>query len=775
MIDPASLAAVSWGAPAGADAPALAAIVGAGLARATLSAIGQVIIVASVAALAVILVPQRLRPPERGARIGRSIDRPRFLADPAGGPHPWEPEEGRVGIACSGGGLRSASFCLGALQVLRRRGVLGRARYVAAVSGGSYIAGAFAIAEGERRMAAERARAEVDPPERDPLDGSAGALDGSAGALAGVADDAGIELDLRDRDLDNEGDGGGDASPTPGAMASGVGATAPFDSDSPEERWLRTNSNYLAPDVLTGARGAARLLAGLGVNLLLVWLVLFVVARPVGWLISAPGLHPELRSREPFVTFERQPTPVDVTLEPLANPGPDGSQFLIHVAFQPAQARLTGDRWPDRSTSVNLVEERPGLGGIIDGRFSVIRQPDLAVLDPVQGASVNGDGSDSIYVRHDPRVRYVGPPLNPAADPPSAQQLQGDLEVIELPELAQRSALSGRPPITFEPWMRLVCVVAAAIALLAYVVRVMFRPLRPAAVRASELAVIVAVVVAAGSFTVLVALPYLAAHLDGWLRRWTEALPLFAAPTATNGWSIADSLPAVVGFLTLALSALRSVLARSSAARPLQLLRYVSALVVPLVGLALFVQIVVYGAANGPFGTLVGFGLGTQPLPDWSRWLLVVGALLALRHAADAHAWSLGPYYARRLNSAFALRRVEGRPDHAEEVPYHEKGLWFTDHGTLGPAADPDAAGPQLVVCAAANVRDREAAPPGRPAVSFTFSSSEVGGPQTGWIPTPHLQAAMAHRRRRDLTVLAALGISGAAVSPAMGKLSLGP
>src|SRR6266545_4963078 len=51
-------------------------------------------------------------------------------------------DDGRIGICCSGGGIRSAAYNLGALQVLREEGVLGGAEYLAAVSGGSYIAAA---------------------------------------------------------------------------------------------------------------------------------------------------------------------------------------------------------------------------------------------------------------------------------------------------------------------------------------------------------------------------------------------------------------------------------------------------------------------------------------------------------------------------------------------------------------------------------------------------------------------------------------------------------
>ncbi len=59
---------------------------------------------------------------------------------------PWSqeylevPSEERVGVCCSGGGIRSASYCLGALQILEEAGVLREADYLAAVSGGDDIA-----------------------------------------------------------------------------------------------------------------------------------------------------------------------------------------------------------------------------------------------------------------------------------------------------------------------------------------------------------------------------------------------------------------------------------------------------------------------------------------------------------------------------------------------------------------------------------------------------------------------------------------------------------
>ncbi|RKT46638.1 hypothetical protein [Thiocapsa rosea] len=53
-----------------------------------------------------------------------------------------EPVADLVGLACSGGGIRSATFCLGVAQTLARHGILARVDYLSTVSGGGYF-GAF--------------------------------------------------------------------------------------------------------------------------------------------------------------------------------------------------------------------------------------------------------------------------------------------------------------------------------------------------------------------------------------------------------------------------------------------------------------------------------------------------------------------------------------------------------------------------------------------------------------------------------------------------------
>ena len=51
----------------------------------------------------------------------------------------------RVGICCSGGGLRSAAFSFGAMDVLWHKGIIQEADYLAGVSGGSYAVTAATI------------------------------------------------------------------------------------------------------------------------------------------------------------------------------------------------------------------------------------------------------------------------------------------------------------------------------------------------------------------------------------------------------------------------------------------------------------------------------------------------------------------------------------------------------------------------------------------------------------------------------------------------------
>ena len=130
-------------------------------------------------------------------------------------------------VCCSGGGIRSASYNLGALQALAREGVLERdVTLMSAVSGGSYIASSYLLVAAPTCEAA----------------------------------DAG---------------GGPDAQQVP------LGEV--YLPGSPEERHLRQHTHYLLPTAASGLRAALCIIFGLALNLSLLLSCIVVVVLPIGW------------------------------------------------------------------------------------------------------------------------------------------------------------------------------------------------------------------------------------------------------------------------------------------------------------------------------------------------------------------------------------------------------------------------------------------------------------------------------------------------------------
>lgn len=157
-------------------------------------------------------------------------------------------------------------------------------------------------------------------------------------------------------------------------------------------------------------------------------------------------------------------------------------------------------------------------------------------------------------------------------------------------------------------------------------------------------------------------------------------------------------------------------------------------------------------------------------------------ACLLLWYFADLNTWSLHTFYKRRLCSVFALRRVKapGSPPNgfgdgiAQARP-------FDQLQRLSNTALKKDEWPTLLVCAAANISDYGATPPGRGVASFTFSPTAIGGPLTGAVSTLSYEGATrlfsrnATRREADITLPAAVAMSGAAISPSMGKQTRKP
>ena len=139
-----------------------------------------------------------------------------------------KPPEGTI-ICCSGGGIRSASFCLGGLQLLHEQGIYSKARAVVGVSGGGYIAAALHV------------------------------------------------LRWRSEEVDSEHRPWHPPEP------------APFAPSSPEFRWLRRHTQFLFDSARLATLAGLSIVFGIAVNLFWCALLLGGVAAWLGWLFNASG------------------------------------------------------------------------------------------------------------------------------------------------------------------------------------------------------------------------------------------------------------------------------------------------------------------------------------------------------------------------------------------------------------------------------------------------------------------------------------------------------
>jgi hypothetical protein len=206
------------------------------------------------------------------------------------------------------------------------------------------------------------------------------------------------------------------------------------------------------------------------------------------------------------------------------------------------------------------------------------------------------------------------------------------------------------------------------------------------------------------------------------------------------------------------------------------------------------------------FGVSVALANSPHGVRPWT--LVVAGGALAsfavLYSIADLTSWSLHPFYKRRLCTAFALKRI--LPEDLNDDERAKERVERLDDEALAVERDYDQLvrlsqmdvpdWPTLLVCAAANISDTSATPPGRKVTSFTFSPYTVGGPLVGALSTKAMEAAFEdpkhgeglyerarrflrlppqRRRLSDLSLPAAVAMSGAAISPSMGKMTKRP
>lgn len=500
----------------------------------------------------------------------------------------------RVGICCSGGGIRSAAFNLGALQALQRKGRLHTADFLAAVSGGAYTAGAMSILQ-----------------------------------MPFVQPDPSSET----RDVEP-----GDAFDT----------VRPFQLGSPEERYLRRHSSYLASGPRGRLRLAGYLLLGALLQMVAVVGVLAIVALPLAWL--GLRLTPQLGD--------------DLTI------WADAVPLLIAIG-------------------VGLL-----VVGLLVASWSIGRR----------GADLRGAASRRVAV-------WLGG--------------LGTLVLLIVAGLPGFVATALRVADEFS-----------------------------AASGADALTRLLVAMTAAGVPTVIVS----AIRLIG--------KQLTGKPEAGG----ADGTKK------------RRIPEWSS---------WAAYVVTPLVIAVIFVLLYVLGVRIGP----TGIGLA---------WIAAAVVLAGFYLAIDPNMSSMHTFYRERLADAFALQRVRQEPQgplEAMERPYHAP---TTLSQTRQELERDGRMWPRLLVCAAVNVSVPGATPTGRNALPLVFSDDWIGGDDIGWVNTKDYEAALAPPARTQnpddgaqhteddshgarngypmgrgqawlATLLASMAVSGAALSPSMGKMTSRP
>jgi hypothetical protein len=175
------------------------------------------------------------------------------------------------------------------------------------------------------------------------------------------------------------------------------------------------------------------------------------------------------------------------------------------------------------------------------------------------------------------------------------------------------------------------------------------------------------------------------------------------------------------------------------------------------------------GIVAGPLILLIPFlasagyySVMTFGLPDWFMLVVIASVLSVLAFLAHTNSVSLHSFYRSRLASVFCMYRkhdAHGRAT-ATSIAYSEP-VWLSSLAEVG-------SGPRLVTCAAVNLSDRET-PVGRRCDSITFSSDYSGSPSLGMYATEDWEG-LSRVGGAQLTVPSIMAISGAALSPVMGR-----
>ncbi|MGZ4676744.1 MAG: hypothetical protein ACXV8Y_09465 [Acidimicrobiia bacterium] len=654
----------------------------------------------------------------------RSI--PHIFGGVPSGTAPKAPEvatpQDALGVCASGGGIRSAAFNLGALQSLehsRRADTtteIEHAQFLSAVSGGSYIATAWVTARRRRADAWSRM--------------------------------------------------------------------------SEEEDYLRRHSSYLAPGMPGKLWAFTRFMFGTIVNFGLVALVVVAVMLPAGWLVGVAHHRETVDQPGPItlpeggcvqlpsgramavvpgsiVMASSKDIPLDVDAAPLGRarrvprePDSQSTRIAGRVPTCPAQRRLQ----PSGALAPVL-----GTNRVLPARTRVL----LAVDDDHRV----GVTARRLYGCRSPSSRFTGtrdcvPSAEgvPAARPLESVLVGDGAELVSAPRAVL--TLGERVKVNAPTRLGKVCGLHTCRR---YVPPWGLFPLTMALLAATALFGIALVLSPEAGMSM--------ATLSRWLRRLTLVsllvglvlwlFPWLVTLVQNERWIFADhtNLPTVGGLtLLIAVGAQVVPFAGSGSSAPTsKVVGWIKTLGTKLRPILIRIAAVAIGPLLVLGGAVTAASWASQNgfTPTQLAWLVgILGFLIVPLLGGDLNQWSLHPFYRDRLQSAYAVG------------PVPDGGLGPRDDdriADLGTVESGGAQQPTLVICAAANVADDRLTPPGRPVVSWTFEHDCVGSrelkrvcPGTG-VATPADLAAIDGTLGSAWTAVA---VSGAAFSPAMGKMT---
>ena len=629
-----------------------------------------------------------------------------------------------MGICCSGGGVRSAAFNLGALQALDdpetlagRERELTRAKWLSAVSGGSYIAAAWVTARAPRPDGTTR-------------------------------DDA-------------------------------------WRRNSPDELHLRHNASYLAPGLGGKLWGFARFLFGFVLNIGVVTLLIGVVSLPFGWFVAR---YEERKPIDPggVITLPRGgclqtpeggsfvalpgarltlADPGRVRLDPTAPPEPPVSQGEAGkgeaVTAGPPPASVGPPVAPPCPPPPEPAEKAEVLPAAAPGRM--LRKGTRVQLQVIRPLRVGGDGVAGCELvgnraecsASNARILSTSPGTRLVSAPEASLVLEHRAVADKGNQLARPCGAhrcEGYHAPTFLSWpmgvlggltlyVGLGLVMAATSANTTKAVERWARRLFPLALLAA---------------TVVYILPAVVAWAENG-RWWFEdkvataaaggVVALLVALVAQVAPFIGAAPAAAGGVAGKALGAAKRV---GRALRPL-LIRLAGAVAGPLLVALIGVGFASYAAQHG------------ADIGQIALWLALAGPLGVVLAGADLNEWSLHPFYRDRLRWGYAVDPVKQPPDDPREDPLQQL---------------PDQQ-PELLICAALNLADRYVTAPGRPVAPWVFGRQEVGSTVLAAAPSRVTSqrkgtvspSELATFNERMAWTWTAVAVSGAAFSPAMGKM----